>query len=1340
MARNQHRYRLTRAGVLNVWQYDEQVFTFADGRLLLRGTNGAGKSKTLELLLPFVLDGDKARMTATGRQGSQLLWLMSDGASGTGTRIGYLWVELARVDPSGDRQVVTCGIGLRYSAGARQVTTWQFTVPGVVPNLCEPDGAPLSAPRCTELVESLGGSVFASSKDYKQHVGRLLFGLEPQAYDDLLRLLYWLRQPQVGEDIDPARLVAMLDEALPALDDEAVRQVGEAFDELAEHGERVEKLAAAAAAVGASAAVYRRYAATVVRDRSAAALAAEQERALRARAVGQESAALEQVVAALEQAEVEQRAAGERLAQASSRVQVLESGPLARNQQVLREKQRRASDLTDAAARARKAAERATARSEDGRARVERGAVELAEQARRMVASAGDIDAALRACGLAGALPAGDDAVAFGEALVEAVPDARHRVTTLRAAVSVVREAGGRVEQQTRVRDAAAERAAEAERREEQAAGSLADVVREVTSLAERWTRAAFSWAAERSDLVGTAGPDGSASALAIPPPTPAALDALGGDACAVAAPVLRSWRIEEAAAAARRVAAEALLSDLAARHATVLAETDPAPPAPALPRSDRDPLRGLPLWRLVDSRDGLDAAPLEAALQAAGLLDAQVLADGSVLAADTLDTVLLPVRPVAAPTLADALRPDVPDGSPVSAQVVAGVLATIVLLDRVDHADGPPAIGRDGSWRLGPLMGRADKPVAQYVGSAARVAERARRLAAVEAEQAAATVERESAFEAERAAADERTELLGWLDRLPPSETLRVAWVRRDERTAARDRAQADATASSERLVAAAAELARATEALRRFSAEHDLPADRDALEVRGAALTDLDLRLEALRAEATRLLAAARRLEEDGEAADRETDEAKRDDAEANTAERDARDAVQEGQALLDTLGVEVKQMQADLDAAQQAQRQARGDRQRADQQVLDLTGRRGAARSKVEGAQQRLTEALPELTEQATRVAALRGVPGLLDAALDRSLQESDHAGLDALPTLPLTRAAVQLLNGWAEPSADRPADANDVHAEVRSLAAGPAADAEPRVVPMGESLAVMARDPAGAEQPLALAAVRLADEAARERELLTDRERTLFEEHLLGELGDKLRARRAEASDLVKGMNDLLADVKTSQGIQVRLDWALREDAGKDVHDAVALLGRAHGSLTPEERTRLRDVLSALITVQRDADPERGYTEHLARALDYRRWSAFAVRLHRPTATAWTTLTRRTPLSQGEQKVVCYLPLFAAAAAHFTSVAGAAPYAPRLILLDDAFPKIDVRTHPLLFGLLVDLDLDFVLTSERLWGDHPTVPSLAIYEALRAPGERGIAQYRYTWDGHALVGEG
>lgn len=260
MARDPHRYRLARAGVLNVWQYDEQVFVFEDGRLLLRGTNGAGKSKTLEMLLPFVIDADRQRMAATGRQGSQLLWLMSDGATGGGTRTGYLWVELGRVDERGQPATVTCGVGVRSSSSARTATLWAFTVPAGVPPLCEGDGTPLSQSRCREVVDGLGGHFFESPRAYREHVGRLLFGLQPQAYDDLLRLLYWLRQPQVGEDIDPRRLVDMLDEALPALNEDAVRTVGESFDDLAEFGRRVEALEQSATAVQAAAIVYGHYA------------------------------------------------------------------------------------------------------------------------------------------------------------------------------------------------------------------------------------------------------------------------------------------------------------------------------------------------------------------------------------------------------------------------------------------------------------------------------------------------------------------------------------------------------------------------------------------------------------------------------------------------------------------------------------------------------------------------------------------------------------------------------------------------------------------------------------------------------------------------------------------------------------------------------------------------------------------------------------------------------------------------------------------------------------------------------------------------------------------------
>ena len=1331
MGRDPHRFRLARAGVLNVWQYDEQVFDFADGRLLLRGTNGAGKSKTLEMLLPFVLDGDKSRMTATGKQGSQLLWLMTDGASvGGGTRTGYLWVELARTDEAGQRHVVTCGVGIRHSASARQATTWQFTVPTEVPQLTEPDGTPLSAPRCRELVTDLGGSSFEAARAYKEHVGQLLFGLAPRAYDDLLRLLYWLRQPQVGEDLDPRRLVEMLDEALPALDEDAVRQVGEALDELAEHGERVERLTAAAAGVASSAALYARYAAGVVRDRALAARDAERERAARARELARRAVSLREVAEELAVAEAAQAAAGEALALARSRVQVLESGPLARNQQVLREKQRRAHELARVATRSEQGAERAVERAKDSRVRVERGTADLTGAGHRFANSTAEVQAALHACRLAPGLPAAPDPLAQASALEQGVPAARRRVTAVRAAVAVVREALTDVERRTARRDVAAERAAEAERREELAEGRLADVTREVEVAAEHWQTLAAEWAVEQPQL-----------GFAVP--TVDLAEVLPVSAREAAAPVLQVLRGTQASAAVARVAAERLLAEIEHDRAKVSAERDPAPPVPALPRPDRNVQRGLPLWRLIDVRDGVDAAPLEAALQAAGLLDAQVLASGEVLVDGTWnaieDTVLTPA-PVAGPTLLDALRAELPDDSPVSTAVVEQVLASVALLDRVDAASGVPAVGRDGSWRLGPLNGRVTKPAAQYVGAAARDAERTRRLAELEVRRSGAAEERDAAAVEERTATEGLTSLLGWLDRVPSAARVRDAQVRRDERAAGRDRAHAEATARVGELSVATAELSRVVATLRRLCGEHDLPGERDPLQARADELAALDLRLEALAAEAGRLVTAARRLEEDGEGAERDAAEADHSQQEARAAAREAHEAGEESQALLATLGADVQRMQADLDAAQRAQRAASGDRDTAAQQVLALTGRRGEAFAQVQAAEQRLADAVPLVAQDAAVVAALQDVPGLLVAALGREPTAQERSGVDALGADPLPRPAVQLLTTWAELAVTSPVDANAVHRDVSTLAAGPAADHEPRVVPVGEQLAVLARDASGAEQPLAVVGLRLAAEVTRERELLTERERTLFEEHLLGELGDALRSRRAEASDLVQGMNELLADVRTSQGIRVRLDWALREDTGSDVRAAVDLLGRPRGSLGPDESARLRDALSGLIEVQRAAEPEQGYTEHLRRALDYRRWSAFAVRLHRPGTTAWTTLTRRTPLSQGEQKVVCYLPLFAAAAAHFTSVAGAAPYAPRLILLDDAFPKIDVRTHPLLFGLLVDLDLDFVLTSERLWGDHETVPSLAVYEALRAPGERGIAQYRYSWDGRTLVGHG
>lgn len=60
------RWQLNRAGITNVYQYEHETLTFREGRLLLRGINGSGKSTAMNMLLPFLLTGKTRVITVCG--------------------------------------------------------------------------------------------------------------------------------------------------------------------------------------------------------------------------------------------------------------------------------------------------------------------------------------------------------------------------------------------------------------------------------------------------------------------------------------------------------------------------------------------------------------------------------------------------------------------------------------------------------------------------------------------------------------------------------------------------------------------------------------------------------------------------------------------------------------------------------------------------------------------------------------------------------------------------------------------------------------------------------------------------------------------------------------------------------------------------------------------------------------------------------------------------------------------------------------------------------------------------------------------------------------------------
>ena len=109
---------LSRAGIINVYQYGDETLDFGGGRLLLRGVNGPGKSTAMNMLLPFLLDADTRRIDAAGEQSGVLRAWMLSGRDEPQPQ-GYLWLEVAKGD-----SYLNFGCGIRANRATDQVTTW----------------------------------------------------------------------------------------------------------------------------------------------------------------------------------------------------------------------------------------------------------------------------------------------------------------------------------------------------------------------------------------------------------------------------------------------------------------------------------------------------------------------------------------------------------------------------------------------------------------------------------------------------------------------------------------------------------------------------------------------------------------------------------------------------------------------------------------------------------------------------------------------------------------------------------------------------------------------------------------------------------------------------------------------------------------------------------------------------------------------------------------------------------------------------------------------------------------------------------------------------------------
>src|SRR5262245_14421500 len=171
------RWHPLRSGLVNIYRYDCEEFWFEQGRLLLRGNNGTGKSRVLALQLPFLLDGEVAshRLEPDGDSAKRIEWNLLMGKHRD--RLGYTWLEFGRTDAAaGDEHYLTIGGGLHAVEGRGAPNRWFFVTTqrvGAGLSLIAPDGHTLGRDQLSEQI-GIHGEVFTTAAAYRAAVNSRL--------------------------------------------------------------------------------------------------------------------------------------------------------------------------------------------------------------------------------------------------------------------------------------------------------------------------------------------------------------------------------------------------------------------------------------------------------------------------------------------------------------------------------------------------------------------------------------------------------------------------------------------------------------------------------------------------------------------------------------------------------------------------------------------------------------------------------------------------------------------------------------------------------------------------------------------------------------------------------------------------------------------------------------------------------------------------------------------------------------------------------------------------------------------------------------------------------------
>ena len=1343
------RWQANKIGLINFWYYDEQEFPFVKGRMLLRGSNGSGKSVTMQSVIPLLLDGNMSpeRLDPFGSRDRKMSSYLLEEDDGREERTGYLYLEFKRQE---SETYFTVGMGIRARRG-KPLDKWYFSLTDgrrVGKDFLlykETDEKVTLSRKELEYRIQNGGHIFDRQADYMEYVNRHIFGFETaEEYKEMIDLLIQLRTPKLSKDFKPSVINDILSDSLQPLSDEDLRPMSEAIENMDTMNMNLKTRQEGYQAAEKINRVLDKYNRLVLFEKAEACeenqkklVSLEKEEKERKRKIedcekrvlelGQQGQELDAKKEALEK----ERDSLNKSDAVGLKAKELElSGRIAEHEKILKEKEVQLASKQEQYQEndARRKAE------EDKEYQKEQEIYALLEEMQDEAGEMAFEEHAFLEMELKKEFQKPYDFSTHKEQFQKTKQGIEQGLVILQEADIKQRQAEDMMlkrEQHQRETDAA-----------ERRLGELEDMLAQVQN---EWKEALYSWNGQNQELKLSKDMMQELSHFA---------ENYGetSDFAKVRQEVADVWiekrgnldmMLQQNQAEAKEVTEE--YENQKRELSEWENQKEPEPPRSEAVLKNRERLQemGIPyqeFYKVLEFGESLkkeDCDRMEEALLYMGILDALVIDESykeQVLAMDSdgCDKYLFSQNQRADKSMLDVLDLNDSVNNIFFNQRITKVLENIAY-----DGDGITSVAADGTYQIGVLTGTVTGEYeAGFLGTRAREQNRQAHIKKCQEMIASFEIKLRELKEAEEGLEGRKKQLAAEYETLPDDKDMRASYHMMQEAKIQTERLKAEGRRLEEQIQEMTEQVKSLKKEALQIAEKLYLTCSYEVFQSAAKAAHTYETSFYQLKSGHELYLQIVSNLEglkERMKDLDMDMDQIRYD---AGNTERTLKKEREEYHSVCEQLKLtDYEEIKERLDFCMEWLNQY-------PKKMRDCVEERTRLSEQIRNMQELCRQSEERITECQRKDLYLKKCFELeFELSYVKFPEETEADARKVLSFLEHECATMQketVIRDLNKVYFENRGSLNDYQLMQTELFEELNEQAQHGDLP-AKRLDILARYQ-GVKIPFHKLLSHLEEDIAELEGLIKAGDRELFEDILANTVSRKIRGKINASNIWVDKMNRLMNAMNTSSGLKLSLRWRSRTAENEDQLDTkelVELLKKDYRLMRQEEAEKLSlHFRSKVEDARRHAKDSGGmvsFYQVMKETLDYRKWFEFQL-FSQKSGERQKELTNSVfgTFSGGEKAMSMYVPLFSAVVAKYQ---GGRADAPRLISLDEAFAGVDNKNIRDMFRLMMEFQFDFIINSQVLWGDCDTLDALAIYQLLRPENAKFVTVMPYLWNGNA-----